>query len=198
LYYLVLAEKMGAKAHWAFSPNHSFVKIQDENGTWYNLELTCNAILSDAHYMNNSYIKAEAIRNRIYLEPMDKKEVVAHMLVELAGGYYEKYGLDDFYLNCANTSSKYQKNQLDPLIMRASYEERLTLILAKLLEAPKPEMMKQKSPQAYKHYEKMQTLYNQIDNLGYEELPEGVYSKWLEHINSLKDKQSNLMNIRAK
>lgn len=59
LYYLVLAEKMGAKAYWAFSPQHSFIKIQDEAGTWYNLELTCNAILSDAHYMNSSYIKAE-------------------------------------------------------------------------------------------------------------------------------------------
>lgn len=197
LYYLVLAEKIGAKAYLAFSPHHSFVKIQDEDGTWYNLELTCNAILSDAHYMNNSYIKAEAIRNRLYLEPMGKKEVVAHLLVEMARGYYEKFGLDNFYLNCANTSSKQLRNQLDPLILKAFYEERLTLTLAKLLEAPKPEVMKEKSPEAYKHYENMQILYNQIDNLGYEELPASLYAKWLEHINKLKakgNKQRKLMN----
>ena len=41
LYYLILAEKIGAKAYWSFSPKHSFVKIQDKNGVWYNLELTC-------------------------------------------------------------------------------------------------------------------------------------------------------------
>jgi len=196
LYYLVLAEKIGAKAYWSFSPQHSFVKIQDEKGTWYNLELTCNAILSDAHYMNSSYIKAEAIRNRIYLEPMDKKEVVAHMLVELARGYYEKFGLDNFYLNCTNTSSQYLSNKLDPLIMKAFYEERLTLTLAKLLEAPKPEMMKEKSPEAYKHYENMQVLYKEIDDLGYEKLPAGIYERWLEHINKLKaleDKRKTLL-----
>lgn len=199
LYYLVLAEKMGAKAYWSFSPKHTFVKIQDGNGVWYNVELTCNAILSDAHYMNNSYIKAEAIRNRIYLEPMEKDEVIAQMFIELAGGYYEKFGLDDFYLNCVNTASKHLKNQIDPLKLKAAYEERLTMTLAKLLKAPKPEIMKEKSPEAYKHYENMQALYNQIDNLGYEELPNGVYAKWLEHINRLKDKenkQKNLMNIR--
>lgn len=189
LYYLVLAEKMGAKSHWAFSPQHSFIKIQDENGTWYNLELTCNAILSDAHYMNSSYIKAEAIRNRIYLEPLDKKEAVAQMLIELAGGYYEKFGLDDFYLNCANTSSKYLKNQLDPLILKAAYEERLTLTLAKLLDAPKPEVMQQKSPESYKHFLKLQELNQQIDNLGYEELPTGIYERWLQHVNKLKTRE---------
>jgi len=197
LYYLVLAEKLGAKAYWSFSPRHSFVKIQDEKGTWYNLELTCNAILSDAHYMNSSYIKAEALRNRIYLEPMGKKEVVAHLLDELAKGYYEKFGLDDFYLNCLNASSKNAKNQLEPLIMKAAYESSLVLTLAKLLEAPKPEIMQQKSPEAYQHYLKLQNLNQQIDNLGYEELPDGIYAKWLEYINKLKakeDKRKSLMN----
>ena len=195
LYYLILAEKIGAKAYWSFSPKHSFVKIQDKNGVWYNLELTCNAVLSDAHYMNNSYIKAEAIRNRIYLEPLEKKEAVAQMLIELAGGYYEKFGLDDFYLNCGNTASKQLKSQLDPLKLKAAYEERLTLTLAKLLKAPKPEMMKEKSPEAYKHYVNMQTLYNQIDNLGYEELPAGIYAKWLEHINDLKAKENKRKSL---
>jgi len=195
LYYLVLAEKMGAKAHWAFSPQHSFIKIQDENGRWYNLELTCNSVLSDAHYMNSSYIKAEAIRNRIYLEPLDKKEAVAQMLIELAGGYYEKFGLDDFYLNCANTSSKYQKNQLDPLILKAAYESRLTMTLAKLLDAPKPEIMLKKSPESYKHFLKLQELNLQIDNLGYEELPNGIYERWLEHIKRLKDKENKRKDL---
>lgn len=189
LYYLVLAEKIGAKANLAYSPQHSFVKIQDEKGTWYNLELTCNAILSDAHYMNSGYIKAEAIRHRIYLEPLSKKETVAHLLVELGGSYYEKFGLDDFYLKCADTSAQYLSNKLDPLIMKAAYEERLTLTLAKLLDAKKPEIMQEKSPESYKHYEKMQSLYKQIDDLGYEELPAGIYERWLKHVNDLKTKE---------
>jgi len=198
LYYLVLAEKLGAKAYWSFSPRHSFVKIQDEKGTWYNLELTCGAILSDAHYMNSSYIKAEALRNRIYLEPMGKKEIVAYLLDELAKGYYEKFGLDDFYLNCLNTSSKNAKKQLEPLIMKAAYESSLVLTLAKLLEAQKPEIMQQKSPEAYQHYLKLQNLNQQIDNLGYEELPDGIYAKWLEYINKLKAKEDKRKSLKSR
>ncbi|MFT3995758.1 MAG: hypothetical protein QM660_15720, partial [Dysgonomonas sp.] len=79
LYYLVLAEEMNAEAYWSFSPRHSFVKIQDKKGNWHNLELTAKAILSDTHYMNNSYIKAEALQNKIYLEPMDKTNIIAEM-----------------------------------------------------------------------------------------------------------------------
>lgn len=188
LYYLILAEQIGANASLAYSPRHSFIKIQDERGAWYNLELTCNAILSDAHYMNNSYIKAEAIRNRIYLEPLNKKEVVAGMLLELARGYYDKYGFDDFYLKCVDTSLQYSTKDINALIMKASYEERLTMTMAKLLKAYRPENMKEKSPQAFKHYEKMQALYSQIDGLGYEELPAGIYGRWLDYLAKQKKK----------
>jgi len=196
LYYLVLAEQMGANASLSFSPRHSFIKIQDDKGAWYNLELTCNAILSDAHYMNNSYIKAEAIRNRIYLEPLNKKEVVAGMLLELARGYYDKFGLDDFYLKCVDTALLYSKKDINALIMKAAYEERLTLTLAQLLEAPKPEIMKEKSPQSYLHYEKMQALYKQIDGMGYEELPAAIYSKWLEYLDEQKEKSRKDNTVR--
>ena len=129
---------------------------------------------------------------------MDKKEVVAQMLTELARGYYEKFGLDNFYLNCLNTTIQNSNNKLNPLIMKAFYEERLTMTLARLLQAPKPEMMQQKSPEAYKHYENTQALYNQIDNLGYEQTPDAIYASWLEHINDLKakeNKQKRLMKI---
>jgi len=191
LYYLVLAEAIGAEAYWSFSPLHSFIKIKDEEGRWYNLELTCNAVLSDAHYMNNSYIKAEAIRNHLYLEPMDKKTVVAEMLVELAAGYYEKYGLDDFYLKCADTADPYLQNKLNVLMLKSCYETRLTLIIAKLLEARNPDILKEKSPEAYKHFIRMNELYKQIDDLGYEELPPTLYAKWLDYLAKQKEKNQN-------
>lgn len=195
LYYLVLAEEIGAEAYWAFSPRHSFVKIQDRRGNWHNLELTCKAILSDAHYMNNSYIKAEAIRNRIYLEPLNKTNTIAQMLVELARGYYKKYGMDDFFLKCVNTALEYSSNNVDALNLKANYETRLTLTLANLLNAPKPDDMKAKSPEAYKHYEAMQALYKQVDDLGYEELPDRVYADWLKHIDREKAKANKLPSI---
>ena len=191
LYYLVLAEATGAEAYWSFAPRHTFVKIKDEKGRWYNLELTCGAVLSDAHYMNNSYIKAEAIRNRLYLEPLDKKSVVAVMLTELAKGYYEKYGLDDFYLQCADTAELYLPNNLDVLMLKSCYETRLTLTIARLLDAHNPDILKEKAPKAYKYFERMNELYKQIDDLGYEELPPEIYAKWLNYLAKQREKNQN-------
>lgn len=188
MYYLILAEEFGADAYWAFSPHHSFIKIQNEEGIWYNLELTCKAILSDAHYMNSSYIKAEALQNKIYLEPMNKTNVIAEMLLELARGYYQKYGYDDFYLKCIDTAQQYLKNDLNAKMLRSAYQTRLTLTLAHLLNAPNPDAMKKTSPEAYKHYELMQAQYKEIDNMGYEELPVGIYALWLDHIAKEKRK----------
>lgn len=188
LFYLVLAEKIGAEAYWSFSPRHSFVKIQDEKGKWYNLELTCKAILSDTHYMNSSYIKAEALQSKIYLEPMDKTNVIAEMLLELARSYYQKYGYDDFYLKCINTAERNLKNDLNAKLLKSAYQTQLTLTLAYLLNAPKPEIMKQLSLEAYKHYEKMLAQYKEIDNMGYEEIPIAIYALWLNHIAKEKDK----------
>ena len=187
LYYLVLAEAIGADAYWAFSPHHSFIKIKDEKGSWYNIELTCGAILSDAHYMNSSYIKAEAIRHKLYLEPMDKRNVVAEMLTTLARNYYVRYGFDNFCLQCADTAEQYLDNKLEPFMLKSEYETRLTLTLANLLNTQNPEILKQKSPEAYRHYEKMKELYQQIDDLGYEELPDALYAKWLDYIAKQKE-----------
>lgn len=188
LYYLVLAEEMGAEAYWSFSPRHSFIKIQDDRGNWHNLELTCKAILSDTHYMNSGYIKAEALQNKIYLEPMDKTNVVAEMLLELARGYYQKYGYDDFYLKCIDTAQQYLDNDLNAKILKSAYQTKLTLTLAHLLQAPKPEIMLKTYPEAYKHYELMLTQYKEIDDMGYEELPIGIYAMWLHHIAKEKEK----------
>lgn len=117
------------------------------------------------------------------------------MLVELARGYYKKYGMDDFFLKCVNTALEYSSNNVDALNLKANYETRLTLTLANLLNAPKPDDMKAKSPEAYKHYEAMQALYKQVDDLGYEELPDRVYADWLKHIDREKAKANKLPSI---
>jgi len=195
LYYLILAEAMNSEAFWAFSPRHSFVKIQDDNGDWYNLELTCRAILSDAHYMNNSYIKSEAIRNRIYLEPLDKKNSIAQMLISLARGYYVKYGMDDFYLKCADTAMEYLSNDLDALMLKSEYETRLIRALGYLYGAENTDILLERCPESAKHFEKREMLYKQIDDLGYEDLPAELYARWLEHIAKEKAKSEKEKSI---
>lgn len=189
LLYLILAERLGAKAYLALAPKHSFVKIQDANGAWYNLELTCRSILSDYHYMNSSYIKSEAIRNKLYMTPLSKKETIASLLTTLGQYYLMKYGYDPFILDCIHTTETYSPHDIYSKIMEADYETRLTLEIARLLNARHPEALKRISPEAYKHYEHMHELYKEIDNSGYEDMPKGIYARWLRHVEKLKKEE---------
>lgn len=186
LLYLILAERLGAKAYLSLAPRHSFVKIQDDKGAWYNLELTCRSILSDYHYMNNSYIKSEAIRNKLYMTPLSKKETVASLLTMLGQYYLMKYGYDPFILNCIHTAENYAPHDIYSKIMEANYETRLTLEIARLLNAPNPETLKRISPETYKHHERMHQLYKEIDDSGYEDMPKEIYARWLRHVDKLK------------
>ncbi|WP_455584675.1 hypothetical protein [Bacteroides sp.] len=190
LLYLVLAERLGAKAYLSLAPQHSFVKIQDDNGAWYNLELTCRSILSDYHYMNSSYIKSEAIRNKLYMTPLSKKETVASLLTVLGQYYLTKYGYDPFIMDCIHTAESYAPHDIYSKIMEASYETRLTLEIAHLLNAHNPETLKKISPEAYKHYERMHELYREIDDSGYEDMPKEIYARWLRHVEKLKKEET--------
>lgn len=119
------------------------------------------------------------------------------MLVELARDYDKKYGIDDFFQKCVNTALEYSSYNVDALNLKANYETRLTL--ANLLNAPKPDDMKAKSSEAYKHDEAMQALlYKQVDDLGYEKLPDRVYVDWLKHIDREKSKANKLPSIFIK
>lgn len=162
------------------------MKIQDDKGAWYNLELTCRSVLSDYHYMNSSYIKSEAIRNKLYMTPLSKKETVASLLTMLGQYYLIKYGYDPFILNCIHTAEIYAPHDIYSKIMEANYETRLTLEIARLLNAPNPETLKRISPEAYKHHERMHQLYKEIDDSGYEDMPKEIYARWLRHVDKLK------------
>ena len=186
LYYLILAEAMNAEAYWALSPKHGHVKIQDKKGNWYNIELTCSSILSDAHYTNSSYIKAEALRNKIYLDTLNKQQIVAHQLLHLARSYYKKYGLDDFYLKCVNAVPQYTPNNVDALKLQASYYESLIIYAAKSLNIPDLQSFGDIQPFANNILDKLNVYYKKIDDLGYEETPDVIYEKWLEYVEKQK------------
>ena len=189
LLYMILAERLGTEAYLSFAPHHSLVKIRGNNGEWYNLEITCRYILSDYHYMNHSFIKTEAIRSGLYLSALDKKETLASIVALLGRYYLLKYGYDPFILKCAEEAKKYMKVPLDALILEANYETRLTMEVARLLNIPTPQAMREMCPEAYKHYEHMQEIYRKIDDTGYENIPPEVYDRWLKHIEQEKEKE---------
>ena len=190
LLYLIIAEKLGAEAYLSYSPFHSFVKIKDNKGCWYNLELTCCSILSDEHYMNNSLIKSDAVRSGLYLSAMGRKEVVAAMMIQLGHYYYIKFDHDPFVLKCVYQAEKQIKTPVDAWRLEAHYENKLIQTVIPLLRIRNRDEIEKYHPVVYQHCVRLNDLKRKIQESGYEKLPPQVYQKWLDHVEVLKKKEA--------
>lgn len=170
------------ESFFALAPNHLYVKHLSENGKWVNIELTNGHFATDAWMISSMDISAEAIKNRVYLDALDKKQTIAHMLCHLSVAYQRKYGYDQFTLNCANIALKYFPHSLQALIVKYNTLQRLGLkYIEKYGKIP--------SNYIQNNYIIFKTTENFIDNLGYTELSAENYEKWLQAMEEEQIKQ---------
>lgn len=181
LLYLILAEELGAKAHLSFSPNHSFIKIQDNQGDWHSLELTRGAIATDDFYMGSGFIRSEALRNKLYLQPLSVKELIAHSLNDLSMYYVNKYGYDEFVKQNADSVLSHFPTNLSAMQTISNYNTSIALYVLRQCNVPSPDDLPQ-YPQANALYRQMLEGYEKLDNLGYAEMPKEAYKEWLESL----------------
>jgi len=186
LLYLILAEELQVEAYLAYSPEHSYIKLKDHKGHWFNLELTNGYYSTNAWIMGSGYIEAEALKNDIYMYPLSKQETIAACLVDLAKGYQRKYGFDSFTKQCVDTALEYDPNNIFALQMKSDYNTLLFEYVVKQLGFP-PLAELSKDPKAYKLYQDRNQVYDFIDKVGHEPMPESVYKDWLK---SLEEKKS--------
>lgn len=187
LLYLLIAEELHTPAYLAFAPSHTYVKFQDEHKQWTNLELTIGKITSDYFIIGSGYIKAEALRSRIYMQPLSLSQTVAQSLAELGQGYAEKFGFDAFVLSCVETSLQYFPNNIYAIQLRANYYEQLLQYVATQLNYP-PSL--RSYPQAVRILEQRNALHQQVADLGYAEMPKEAYEAWLHSVEEEKRKQA--------
>lgn len=176
-----MAEELGAKAHLSFSPNHSFIKIQDNQGDWHSLELTRGAIATDDFYMGSGFIRSEALRNKLYLQPLSVKELIAHSLNDLSMYYVNKYGYDEFVKQNADSVLSHFPTNLSAMQTISNYNTSIALYVLRQCNVPSPDDLPQ-YPQANALYRQMLEGYEKLDNLGYAEMPKEAYKEWLESL----------------
>ncbi len=188
LLYLILAEDLGIDARLTYSPGHSYIKVQNGKGEWFNYETTNGQYSTDSWVLSSGYVKAEAVKNGVYLKKMSKKEVIASCLADLAKGYALKYGFDKFVLDCLNTALKYHPNNIYALQLKSDYNSYLFHYVIRQLGFPPPDKVHE-YPKAYELLRIRDQLYQRIDQLGYEPIPDHIYQTWLQSFETEKKKQ---------
>lgn len=195
LLYLTLAEQIGAVAYLSQSPNHSYIKFQDEKGKWYNIELTNGMFTVPSFILNSGYIRSEAIQNNIYMQSMTRKELLSQFYIDLAAGYIHKFGYDEFVEKVTNKALELNRNSITANMTKANYNtERLKYVVKLLGIDPSNQQSREKIlnyPEAVEILRAMHQQYAVVDDLGFQPMPAEAYEKWLGSLQTTKNKQDN-------
>ena len=200
--YCILAEGLGATAYLSYAPLHSFIKYPDRKGNIHNYEPTSYWLMSDQWYMDDLPLKAEAERNRIYLDTLNKIKIVASCITFLAAEYRERFGVADgtFLLECADFALKFFPNEADiqgQLLRVSVYGTKLHRVLTNYGIKHLEDI--DKAPGARELYNQLYKVNRKLESLGYQELPKEAF-KYLEDYHEQKRKlqEKNKINTKIK
>ncbi len=173
--YKILADEMNVEACIATAPNHYYVKHHDEEGKWWNIELTTGTSSRTSWIIESFGVTDEAIESGLYLKPLDGKELIALCLCDLIG-YYEQctgryYG--EVVQKACDVGLQYTK--ASHLQLWKNDEENYRLGLAMKAKGIKSIDQIDKYPDLLKMYAEVEARKNYIKQMGYSSMTPQEY-----------------------
>lgn len=190
--YLIIAEKLGVEAFLTFAPQHSFIKYRDSKGKMHAYEPTSNWKISDQWYIDNMGILPQAIQNGLYLQPLNKEQIIANCMIDLAYGYLRKFGVQDgsFILESVQTALNFypQDNNITAYFLISS------VLSHNLNNAIRTNNLKtlnevQNHPKTKEIYDMLIVNESKIKSLGFQSMPEDIYLKLMQYHEFRGEKQ---------
>jgi hypothetical protein len=184
LMYACIAEALGVPFYLSYAPFHSFISYPDKNKQLHNYETTTNWHISDPWYKDHFQIKAQAEKSGIYLNKLNKKQIVAAAIMDLAYSYKKANGVADgtFLNSCVDFAMNYFPNKegnIDGWLLRSEINAvQLDRVLSKkgIKNISKAEQL----PEAKPYLDKLKQLNNKIEQLGYTEEDPAPYETMIE------------------
>lgn len=197
--YLCLAEALGVEAYLSLAPQHSFIKYKDAQGNIINYEPTSNWNMSDRWYQDNMFITPEAKRNGLYLDTLNKREIIADCIMSLSFGYMQKFGAADarFVGKCLEIAEPFfTRPRLQPLFIRSCMYARMlsTIMYATGIKSTE-DLAKSKEATAF--YNNLQSNEALIKKLGYRDQPKQLYYDLLK-THEFRGRQQDSLHIDGK
>lgn len=201
--YIVFSEAMGVNASISFVHQHSFVKYKNSNGTIENYEPTVDWHMSDNDYMEDVPVMAEAIKNKMYLQALTKKQMIASFMIDLAYNFHREHWTKDgkFMNECIDYAMKYFTNgeghREGLLLKNLVLASQLDIALYKNNITDLKDV--NKTQETAKLYEAYRKSSDKIDSLGIQDFPENIYYAMLErHDKGGKLQQSKNIDAKSK
>lgn len=195
LLYLILAEQIGAEAFLVLSPNHSYIRYVDDIGEMQSLELTNGMFSANSFVLNSGYIKSEALQNKLYMQNLDKKQVLSQTFVDLASGYIHKFGYDEFVGQIINKALELNPNNINATLWKSNTDQIRFQEVCKRLGInyeDKQELQNIRNyPNLVGQLQEINNEFDKIDKSGFSIMPSEDYEQWLGSLSNAENKQKS-------
>lgn len=200
--YLILAEALGVEAFLGYTPKHSFIRFKNNKGTVINYEATVDRFLPNSFYLEILPVMADAQRNQIYVSNLDRKQVVATALFDLAASFVREHWIADktFIQSCLDAGNPHFSN---PLFINGSHSYLTQRLLTDALDTHIREKgirnlsEIEKYPEVRQAYIQYYRYMENVSNLGVQEMTEGENLRMLEYYDD-KSRLQTAKGINAK
>lgn len=184
LIYGCIAESLKAKFFLSYAPFHSFVKYPDNENKIHNYEPTTAWSISDQWYKDNLNATSLAEKNQIYLNKLDRKQIVAAAMIDLAFSYKKRNGIGDgkFIKECIDFAMNYFPNKeanIDGWLMRSEVN-RVELDRLLMKKGVKDLSTLKQISEAQPYLAKMNAINKKVESLGYTEESEEMYDRMVQ------------------
>lgn len=188
-FYKILADEVGVEAFIAIAPMHCYVKHRDEQGNWWNLEMTTGSFSRSSFIMETFNVSETAIKSGLFMKALSDIESVAYCIYDLLSYYEDKTGRysDDFIKKCYEIGLQYYSNSQLQISKANDLQFRLS---NKMIEkglrgygdlVNYPELMSE--------FEIINATFKYLSEIGYTTMRNEDYEKM---VHDVKDKQTKL------
>ncbi|MCG3165624.1 MAG: hypothetical protein POELPBGB_01392 [Bacteroidia bacterium] len=184
--YLIHAEALKIDAFLGYSLSHSFIRYKNHLGATLNFETTTGSIMPDQFYLETLPRMAKAMNNKIYITNLNKKQIIASVMIDLAVTYVKEHWLYDkqFIRDCMNTAATYFPNKdyvngsFRYLNKRLLADELNTQVQTKRYT---DFSQIEKDPETFAAYNNLTNFMEQENTAGIQEFPESDYMQLMKY-----------------
>lgn len=180
--YKLLANEIGTASYLALAPNHSYIKHQNEEGQWINVEMTNASFPRDQWLIKSMAISVDAIRSGAYMRSLTHKEEICFTIFDLACAYEHQFGYDDFSIDVSNLALKYYPNCLE------LYMTKSNALLASINKQKEKDFPDRAFAKAQITDYKANML--KLNKLGFKDMPKEQYLAWVKSVEKEKQKRA--------
>lgn len=188
-FYKILANEVDVEAFIATAPMHIYVKHRDEQGNWWNLEMTTGSFSRSSFIMETFNVSEAAIASGLFMKSLSDVESVVYCIHDLLGFYERKTGRysDDFVKKCYEIGLQYYPNSQLQANKGNDLQSRLRNKMIDMGLRSYRELVNY--PELMTEFQIMHSTFQYLSEIGYSTMKNEDYEKMVYDI---KEKQTKL------